>query len=422
MKTFVRNALAFGLLIPTLAHSMSSPTDMAEKVDAAAIWQGFEFEWRAHPHRAGRLGNWITQSRTGNNINVQLHQSAASGTARDIGLYTSHYSLIASPNFKTVSGNVSFQFNGPQRLPGAQLPLTPQELTVFQFNQIVNVTLDPATSDPLELAVVMSGFDLQRNDEMDAKSQKLSLLDINLSEPVLTSSTTAQFQITGQLRMSCISFECLAEPPVDYSLNIPFLVLYGDQSRFYSEQLNPVETVAVQTYNQPQPATPNISVPITLQNPASSQDLPNAVYGMSGIRIEATKPYDPATPDPTPHIKTLDLFLKRDQMNLTGNLYFSDATTVLNLPHSVTTRMISRPVALLTDFAFETQCTWSGHHAFANQAGGTTEVNLPGRIDALYYLLNGKTWPGQIETPLLGNTLVTEATECIDNDSYIKAK
>lgn len=417
-------AIAMGLMLPTLGHTMSSPEDMAKKVDAAVIWQGFEFEWQNHPHRAGRFGNWIDQSRSGNNVHVQLHQSAASGSQKDIGEYTSHYALIASPNFKTVSGSASFQFDGLQRMAGLfQKPQTPQQLNVFEFNQVINVNIDPATTDPQELAVVMSGFDLQRNEAMNAKSQKLSLLDINLSEPIMTSSTTAQFEISGQLRMSCISAECMFEPPIHYNLTVPYLVLYGDQSRFYSEQINPVQAAAVHSSSSVQGVTQNINTPAILQNPAPTQSMPNAVFGMSGIRIEATKPFIPvAAIDPTPHLKTLDLYLKLDQANLAGNLYFNDATTSLNTHHPVFMNISSRPVALFTNFAYETQCTWSGRKPFANQAGDQTEVSLNGRIEPLYYLLNGQTWAGEVQTPLLGSTLVTRATECLDNKSYLEGK
>lgn len=419
-------AMAFG---PMLTHAMTDLEEMESKVDAVAIWQGFEFTWQDEPHRAGRFGNWITQNRTNNEVHVSLNQSAASGTSEDTGIYTAHYALMASPNLKSLAGSTQFQLVGSQLINTAPVGgLEPDDVRLHTFARTIDVEIEPMTTGELHAVALLSGFDLQRNVPDAAIPQKLSVLDINLSAPVMTSSSTLQFVITGELRMSCRSGECNKSGDVNYSLTIPYVILHGPQQTFYSEALAPIVSNATHSSGSTQTGTENINTQINLQTPALAQDLANRTIGMSGIRLEATKPTNIWIPDPTPHLKTWELYLHQSGNNIIGNHYFNDGNSISNLGHNVTMEIISRPVALHADFAWITQCQWHDETDFAaemgNQSGGITHNTSAGRIEPLYYLLNGKTWAGEIETtihsPLGPMTLVTTATDCLANESRFK--
>lgn len=395
MKPLLRIVLLSSLL-PCFTLAMTDLEEMESQVDAVAIWQGFQFSWQNNPHRAGRFGNWITQNRINNEVQITLNQGAASGTEEDTGLHTSHYALLSSPNIRSVLGAQTFQIEGPQLSGSAPVGgLEPADLTLHTFSRTVNVTITPSAQTTLHTTVLLSGFDLQRNVNNGAIPQKLSLLEINLSEPIMTGSTSLQFEISGSLRMSCRSGECNKSGDVDYRLMIPYVVLHGPQDAFYSERLTRIMENATHTSGSNQTTPENINTAIHLQNPAGAQNLSNVTIGMSSLRLEATKPTNIFIPDPTPHLKDWDLYLKQDGNSVVGNHYFNDENSASNLGHDVTMTITSRPVALYTDFAWITQCIWSDQTEFAaelgNESGGLTLATAVGRVEPLYYLLNGIT-------------------------------
>lgn len=413
--------------LPFMAHAMSDLEEMKSKVDAVAIWQGFEFSWQDAPHRAGRFGNWIQQERIDNQVNISLNQSAASGASADTGQYRSHYALLASPNLRSIPGSEQFTIEGPQLVGTAPAGgLTPADVNLHEFSRTVNISFESIATAEINATVLLGGFDLQRNVTDEAIPQKLSILDINISEPIITSSSSLQFVISGAVRMSCRSGECNRSEDVDYTLTVPYVVLHGPQETFYSEQLTRIQRTATHHVTSSPTVLENINTPINLQNPTAAQDLANLTTGISSIRLEATKPTDFVSPDPTPHLKIWEMYLKQDGNSVIGNHYFNDAATISNTAHMVNMEVTTRPVALYTDFAWISQCVWTDETDFAaelgNQSGGITHASSTGRVEPLYYLLNGKTWEGEVHTPILGGqlTVITQATECLENESRIQ--
>ncbi|MBN1248501.1 MAG: hypothetical protein JXC32_12640 [Anaerolineae bacterium] len=165
---------------------------------SALIWQGFHHTW-TYNHRLNRFGSYAIQagSLPGSDGPLVVH-AAASGTGGDSADFVEFATWVADAK------GVAFQAGVAETVLECQRG-DPEPFVI----RIADLPLAPELQGRDVMTVVINGFDLIATEH----AEKLLTLDIEASEPVLTTGgTRARLQIFGNLCFDCRSSECQLLP------------------------------------------------------------------------------------------------------------------------------------------------------------------------------------------------------------------
>ena len=190
-----------------------------EVTDKAVVWQGFIQDW-GYNHRLNSLGDFVGPlDCDGDECEVELVHSAASGSGRDTANYTTWATAVSAPGVRFLQGSFSFE-----------LDFEEAEGELITENARLVLDLDEQLQGLDQYHLVLGGFDIFARRDAD----KLEHLTIDLAAPRSNEDRT-KLMIEGDLEvlLDCDSLECdgafrKGDRSVRYRVVVPWLLIAGN--------------------------------------------------------------------------------------------------------------------------------------------------------------------------------------------------
>lgn len=347
------------LLVLSSCDTIKTIKTNTENGDVAYIWQGFEHTWDKKVHRVGRLGNWIENSGPEFPRNPSIHHGAQSGTEKDSASFSTKYSVIQAANTTFHQGL-------------ATIDIQTQEREIRTFNQRVEVNRSevPGLADHDNIEVILNGFDLKK---VEFTTKKLGVLEISIG-PVTVNSATVQFDINGEVSMSCNSAECALDlPKFHYALEVHYLLIASNENDF--QPITHPEIGNSYDYDS------KVGT-IVINDPATEYSLGNTIsprfpvkvkaLAMKGFRFQVSKRVSAGAIDPVPHLYKWKMWLdyvddfELDAPKASSLMKFEHKMSLGNVGHIGHVDISIQPISLLFKGGSSLACNWNREHDFSN--------------------------------------------------------
>jgi hypothetical protein len=210
--------------------------------DTAVLWRGFRHAW-SYNHRLSRLGSWVDafcrMERPGSrsspaNCEYTVGHSAAAGSGADDSSFRDAYTELSGEGIGFRQGVETVRLQGKEKKPG------PKDQTIRGSTE-VTIQLNDDLKNYDEYTVLLNGFDTHTKSPPAAK---IIDFEIGVSDPKSVTTTELTFDIEYEVLMDCDSAECKAGlgggpgkgvQDIDYPLDVHYLVVGGNRSRFNVE-------------------------------------------------------------------------------------------------------------------------------------------------------------------------------------------
>ena len=188
------------------------PTMAQQSSNCTAIWRGFEHSW-TYNHRINRLGNYIM---TDSSQSYSSHVSA-SGLGADSTTYTSHYSLVTSPNVQFYSGMKEIKLYG-------------KEKQLLSKTIEVSIPAPEGMQNKEQYITLLNGFDLMAIERAD----KIQLFRVSVEDAQYAPAINEiRFLLKVALVVNCQSLECSRfNQKTTYNLKAHYQIAAGSSKDF----------------------------------------------------------------------------------------------------------------------------------------------------------------------------------------------
>ena len=222
--------MVFGQLTMTAQNPENIPNNNPDNYEEAwAIWRGFKHQW-TYNHRLNRLGSYVdNQAFMGFPHEATLNHTSATGVGGDVGVYESHYTLIAANDVKVKSGKTAIKFVG-------------KEGEFHSLNKQVLINAPPEMQAQEQYTVLLNGFDILS----EGRANKLQTFRLGVSDATyLPATNQIRFSVNTSLLVRCKSIECRRfSNKFNYIIKAHYVILAASE-----KALNTVEKNASVVYN-----------------------------------------------------------------------------------------------------------------------------------------------------------------------------
>ena len=373
-RTLLIAASAFALA----ANPSYAAAGILDNTDVAVVWTGMKHAWDREVHRSGKLGNWVNMSSSSSfPKSFSLHHLAEAGSESDNASFSVLYDLVQATNTRFIPGTKSFHIQVSEN----STPTINQHVTI-------PVSSDAHLADKTRFAAVLGGFELKVTNGSDAL--KLGTLELVASTPVL-SQQNIEFDITGELFMSCDSAECpwfKTNTQIDYTLDVHYLLVASTDDWFHPVKHNAISKSY--DYNSGNEVPESLGALDAALSPVPDEGYAVSVTAMRGFRFEVSKETSIALPDPVPHLYKWKMWGNLSgsisaSPHFTGQAFFAHSSKgVLNIGHNGHVTMRIHPLTLQFKVGLLKQCAWSETRAFGSvEQGGKVQYDNSGQITDL---------------------------------------
>lgn len=355
--------------------------DASDDTDVALFWRGFKHKWVKKVHRTGKIGNWLrTEDKNAFPKDVFINHVAQAGTSSDDAEFSTVYDVVQATHTRFVPGKVV-------------IPISMKERVNFHFKEHVSIQATESNKlhDKTKFTAIINGFNLKLKNGSQAK--KLGHLDIDMAN-FEKSLQHIEFDISGNVMMSCASTECDLDEPVfkpnnvDYDLVIYYLLVAGED-----EWANFIEhDQLVHSYDYDSRKGEVDEKLGSINGRSLSARLENgyqaSALGIKRFSFDVSKSKTVTKPDIVPHLYSWKMWLQHAG-NLTvspevnGQLFFSHSTkSWSNVGHVGHVAMKIKPVSLQFKVGLMKSCDWTATREFPNNKsnGGQHKKGKKGNI------------------------------------------
>ncbi|MCH2044159.1 MAG: hypothetical protein MK212_08440 [Saprospiraceae bacterium] len=180
----------------------------------AVIWRGFEHSW-TYNHRINRVGDYVQRDQD----SLLLYHMSASGAGADSTYFTSHYTLVESPNVAFHAGVANIKLYG-------------KEKQLISKDIEISIPAPEGFEEQDLYATVLNGFDLQALGHAD----KIQLLRLAVDDAQYAKeSNELRFNLRVAIVVNCQSFECSRfDQKTTYDLKVHYLIMAGSNESMVS--------------------------------------------------------------------------------------------------------------------------------------------------------------------------------------------
>ncbi|MFT7519967.1 MAG: hypothetical protein ACI9MC_002111 [Kiritimatiellia bacterium] len=341
------------------------------QTDAAVLWRGVKHAWHDEVHRTGRFGNWVAvDTQGGLPREFSVHHLARTGTVKDTATFSVMYDVVQADRTRFVAGVQT-------------LPIDTLERTTVAVSEhvVVPVSSDALLEGKSSFVALLNGFSLYVRDDELAK--KLGTLQLRLSDPMLIDGRV-EFDITGELYLSCASTECdldegLSRQTVAYDLDVHWLLVASEADAMHVIRHESVGAEYGYASKNPVPESLGELGGVAL-NDSLREGYASHTMGLRGFRFHVRKQTSVFLPDPVPHLFTWKMWgdvrdVGDGSLALDGQAFFAHSSNgVTNVGHKGHADLSYEPVTLQFRGGNSARCEWEDTQPFGNNSSEGVEA------------------------------------------------